>query len=575
MFTDTDYPRIVGGEPAFSCQWPTVVDMSTCSGVLVHPRIVIYAGHCGQQGEVQFGNTDAGFTISINYEDCQVHPEWTLSGNDIAFCELPVEVTDIPFVHMLGAAEPLPQVGELVTLVGYGETEAGATNGYKNFGQAPYINIEEGELRIGGNGTDTCSGDSGGPAMAMQADGTWRVIGITSKADGGSDLCGGISRYTYAPTAVAWVEQVSGIDVSPCFDGVVPMGCEPSDSAPDDPQPDWCDWNAGASETGVDESGEPASTGDAEDGLDSTGRSGSESTDGGVEAMPGDDGCSCSAGLGGGVWPAVLFTVLAYRATRTTMFTTLLRATLAVLTATGCASDDAPSTTIAWGSTSDDSSGGSIDADSGTEIPAGFYCPDLLDLLGLDSDLSCAAWHPYGAQGLYLVDGTALNLDDDIQTIYQIRGGAWPLPARGVAWLDTDSWTEPGSQIDLFVPADLYAYATAVASQQPEGTQIVGMYATLVTQDSCLGIEGPAGPAESLVRAYGFVHAAPLDLVGEEDETARWRIPRCMVGSDIVDRDIPHTVLSTTDGEASAVVDNALPYDLGIYGNVVLVVDLP
>lgn len=302
--------RIVGGQSAIDCQWPTTVDMSICSGVLVHPQIVVYAGHCGPQGEVKFGNGNDGFTISIDPTDCDVHPQWTLSGNDIAFCELPVEVTGIPLVHMLGSNEPLPQQGEMVTLVGYGETENGSTGGFKNYGQAPFLEMNEGELRIGGNGTDTCSGDSGGPALAEQADGTWRVIGITSRAEDGENLCGGVSRYTYAPTAVAWVEEMSGIDISPCFDGTTPMDCEPSDKDADVPLPDWCEWGAQVDETGPD-----PTTGNGTMGLDSTtGEESTSSSDGaGVETEAGGCSCAMSDGGSGGLVCLILAAYLAAR----------------------------------------------------------------------------------------------------------------------------------------------------------------------------------------------------------------------------------------------------------------------
>mgnify|MGYP000160855938 CR=1 FL=1 len=297
-------PRIYGGQPAIDCQWPTVVDLSICSGVLVHPRIVVYAGHCGQQGEVTFGNLGEGFTISIDPSMCKVHPQWTLPGLDVAYCELPVEVTDVPLVHLLGTPEPLPEQGELVTLVGYGATEEGSTNGRKYYGEAPFLNLQEGELTIGGNGTDTCSGDSGGPAMAEQDDGTWRVIGITSRAEDSDVLCGGISRYTHAPSAAAWVEQQSGYDVTPCFDGAVAMNCDSSDDAPYDPAPAWCAWGEAQDETGISDSGEPS-----EDTSSVT--SNAETT----TLIPDDDpsdlpetarGCDCSATSPPGLWPLLL-----------------------------------------------------------------------------------------------------------------------------------------------------------------------------------------------------------------------------------------------------------------------------
>src|SRR5690606_20280045 len=41
-------PLIYGGQATETCEWPSTVSMAgNCTGTLVHPEIVFYAGHCG------------------------------------------------------------------------------------------------------------------------------------------------------------------------------------------------------------------------------------------------------------------------------------------------------------------------------------------------------------------------------------------------------------------------------------------------------------------------------------------------------------------------------------------------
>jgi len=48
---------------------------------------------------------------------------------------------------------------------------------------------------------DTCKGDSGGPAMMRDAEGTWKLLGLTSRGDANCDR-GGV--YTLVPLMQSW-----------------------------------------------------------------------------------------------------------------------------------------------------------------------------------------------------------------------------------------------------------------------------------------------------------------------------------------------------------------------------------
>jgi MYXO-CTERM domain-containing protein len=83
-----------------------------------------------------------------------------------------------------------------------------------------------GELISGDFDEIICNGDSGGPTFvwldpALGGDGTWRVAAIHSWAQGADPsepMCGGEAGSTLASQGIDWIEQDSGIDITPCTD---------------------------------------------------------------------------------------------------------------------------------------------------------------------------------------------------------------------------------------------------------------------------------------------------------------------------------------------------------------------
>lgn len=218
-----DPSAVYGGHPVAACGWPTAVSIEgRCSGTLIHPEVVVYAAHCGDGfRSVHLGEHASVPARSVATEFCAVYPGGDLgNGRDVAVCKLAEPILDVPIVPpLMGCEAEILTPGREVVLVGFGMTDAG-TYGDKHEVTAPLQRVTNAdEAHIGGDGVDTCRGDSGGPAFvqlpeAEGGDGTWRVFGITSY--GGT--CGGGGYYSMMHVAMPWIESTAGVDVTPCHD---------------------------------------------------------------------------------------------------------------------------------------------------------------------------------------------------------------------------------------------------------------------------------------------------------------------------------------------------------------------
>jgi MYXO-CTERM domain-containing protein len=116
-----------------------------------------------------------------------------------------------------GCELPFLTAGREVVIVGFGQTETNSV-GTKMAAVTTIQRIGE-SARIGGAGTSSCQGDSGGPAYVRLGadeggDDTWRGFGIVS----GDSACGSPTTYALIHRAIPWIEEHSGVDVTPCYD---------------------------------------------------------------------------------------------------------------------------------------------------------------------------------------------------------------------------------------------------------------------------------------------------------------------------------------------------------------------
>ena len=227
--------RIYGGAPSGQCAWPTTVlvalnDGGLCSGTLVAPQIVLYAAHCGSNvTAIGFGEDltqVASRVASPSY--CRLYPGHAPdNGSDFAYCKLATPMTDIPIVPIAMGCEQLAlRPGKHVVLAGFGQDNTGAVQVKHNVTTLEN-NISANKVIVGGNGQDTCFGDSGGPAymqltadsaLGGYADDSWRIYGVTSYSN--NPNCGFGGYDSLASDAVPWIEADSGVDITPCTDAL-------------------------------------------------------------------------------------------------------------------------------------------------------------------------------------------------------------------------------------------------------------------------------------------------------------------------------------------------------------------
>ena len=159
-----------------------------CTGVLITENVVATAAHCVTQSppeQIYFGSdprTKKGTFIAV--KTTRVHPEFDEDSleNDVAVVGLAATAPVAP-LKIVTTEFDASFVGREIRLIGFGTTGPDpSTDLRKRSGTTSITSYTDDDFRFRPAPSQTCLGDSGGPALARIGDHE-AVIGLTSSGD--------------------------------------------------------------------------------------------------------------------------------------------------------------------------------------------------------------------------------------------------------------------------------------------------------------------------------------------------------------------------------------------------------
>ncbi len=265
---------VIGGTAVPAGKWPDAVAVvgaqGSCTGTLIAPDIVLTAGHCADAGLTQViantTNYNQAGGVRSQIASITAYPNWETTF-DVAIVKLTTPITAVA-PRGVGAGCTFQGFSNnmMVHLVGFGLTDTAGqgNNTALREATAPVTDptcsggngcqagaSPAGEFIAGGNGTDSCFGDSGGPVYLDTPRGTMVIAAVSRGLNNSPTPCGGGGIYVRTDKVLQWIEQTAGHPVTKdsCAGGSTPPDGEDPQSG-EDPPP-----GGGGDPTGPDESG--------------------------------------------------------------------------------------------------------------------------------------------------------------------------------------------------------------------------------------------------------------------------------------------------------------------------------
>lgn len=178
-----------------------------CTATAIAPRVVLSAAHCGAVGRgTRFvsGQSTLAPEFSATVLAVARHPQFR-SGSSMSDFLLAYLDRDAPAALSLGGP---PSVGEVVQTVGYGRTTAIEKGNTARWWLAESVReVRSEDFAVYASGQHgMCMGDSGGPALRMEA-GKPVVIGTVSW---GEQDCTGTDVFKRADVVRDWIRATIG-----------------------------------------------------------------------------------------------------------------------------------------------------------------------------------------------------------------------------------------------------------------------------------------------------------------------------------------------------------------------------
>ena len=187
------------------------------TGTLIGERFVLTAGHLAEDVSQTAGRfTVGGKTYHTSH--IYLHPGYEPSrlgddgADDIAIFELSEAV---PNLDPLPLFQGTPQVGDMLTLIGFGAGGTGTIGstgdfGTKRIGTTPIDRVSSTLLHWNfdnNSESNTAAGDSGGPAL-LSIDGSYFIAGITSGGELPDASLGDQSYDTRVDAYLDWIDSI-------------------------------------------------------------------------------------------------------------------------------------------------------------------------------------------------------------------------------------------------------------------------------------------------------------------------------------------------------------------------------